>query len=82
MRWSPFGSRRLSTIVVITSYSIHYTKLYDAQREQVRIYTAARDRRFDEAQAEYELELKTDFGDALVGQSESALLAAKSYNFV
>ena len=49
-----------------------------AQREQVRIFTAARDRRFDQAQAEYELELKTDFGDALVGQSESALLAAKT----
>ena len=31
-----------------------------------------------EAQAEYDLELKTDFGDALVGQSESALLAART----
>ena len=49
-----------------------------AQREQVKIFTAARDRRFDQAQAEYELELKTDFGDALVGQSESALLAART----
>jgi len=49
-----------------------------AQREQVKIYTTARDRRFDQAQAEYELELKTDFGDALVGQSESTLLAART----
>jgi outer membrane protein TolC len=49
-----------------------------AQREQVKIFTAARDRRFERAQAEYELELKTDFGDALVGQSESSLLAART----
>jgi outer membrane protein TolC len=49
-----------------------------AQREQVRIYTEARDRNFERAQAEYELQLKTDFGDALVGQSESDLLAART----
>jgi outer membrane protein TolC len=49
-----------------------------AQREQVKIYTEARERNFERAQAEYELELKTDFGDALVGQSESALLAART----
>ena len=49
-----------------------------AQRDQVKIFTAARDRDFDRAQAEYELELKTDFGDALVGQSESLLLAART----
>jgi outer membrane protein TolC len=49
-----------------------------AQREQVNVFTASRDRNFDRAQAVYELELKTDFGDALVGQSESALLAART----
>jgi outer membrane protein TolC len=49
-----------------------------AQREQVKIFADSRDRNFDRAQAVYELELKTDFGDALVGQSESALLAART----
>jgi outer membrane protein TolC len=49
-----------------------------AQREQVKKFTEYRDLNFDRAQAEYELELKTDFGDALVGQSESALLAART----
>jgi len=49
-----------------------------AQREQVQTFTEYRDLNFDRAQAEYELELKTDFGDALVGQSESALLAART----
>jgi outer membrane protein TolC len=49
-----------------------------AQREQVKIFSASRDRNFDQAQAEYELQLKTDFGDALVGQSESALLGART----
>ncbi len=33
---------------------------------------------FDRAQARYELELETDFGDALVGQSESQLLNART----
>ncbi len=49
-----------------------------AQREQVEIFTRSRALNFDRAQAEYELELKTDFGDALVGQSESALLHAQT----
>jgi outer membrane protein TolC len=49
-----------------------------AQREQVKIFADSRERNFDRAQAEYELELKTDFGDALVGQSESALLGART----
>jgi outer membrane protein TolC len=49
-----------------------------AQREQVEIFTRSRTLNFDRAQAEYELELKTDFGDALVGQSESALLRAQT----
>ena len=49
-----------------------------AQREQVTIFTRSRALNFDRAQAEYELEVKTDFGDALVGQSESALLRAQT----
>jgi len=49
-----------------------------AQRQQVDIFTQSRALNFDRAQAEYELELKTDFGDALVGQSESALLRAQT----
>lgn len=49
-----------------------------AQREQVKVFSNSRDRNFDRAQAVYELELKTDFGDALVGQSESALRAART----
>jgi outer membrane protein TolC len=49
-----------------------------AQREQVRTFTDYRDLNFDRAQALYEMEFKTDFGDALVGQSESALLAART----
>jgi outer membrane protein TolC len=49
-----------------------------AQRQQVDIVTESRTLNFDRAQAEYELELKTDFGDALVGQSESALLRAQT----
>ena len=49
-----------------------------AQREQVKVFSDSRDRNFERAQAVYELELKTDFGDALVGQSESALLAART----
>jgi hypothetical protein len=52
-----------------------------AQREQVAVFTQSRMLNFDRAQAEYEMELKTDFGDALVGQSESALLRAQTeYN--
>jgi len=49
-----------------------------AQREQVAIFSRSRALNFDRAQAEYELEFKTDFGDALVGQSESALLHAQT----
>jgi hypothetical protein len=49
-----------------------------AQREQVEVLTTSRALNFDRAQAEYELELKTDFGHALVGQSESALLRAQT----
>ncbi|MEZ5541828.1 MAG: TolC family protein [Pseudomonadota bacterium] len=49
-----------------------------AQREQVEVFTRSRALNFDRAQAEYELELKTDFGHALVGQSESALLRAQT----
>ncbi len=49
-----------------------------AQREQVEIFTRSRALNFDRAQAEYELDLKTDFGEALVGQSESALLHAQT----
>jgi hypothetical protein len=49
-----------------------------AQQQQVDIVTQSRALNFDRAQAEYELELKTDFGDALVGQSESALLRAQT----
>ena len=48
------------------------------QQQQVDIFTESRALNFDRAQAEYELELKTDFGDALVGQSESALLRAQT----
>jgi len=48
------------------------------QQQQVEIFTQSRSLNFDRAQAEYELELKTDFGDALVGQSESALLRART----
>jgi outer membrane protein TolC len=52
-----------------------------AQREQVEVFTQSRLLDFDRAQAEYEMELKTDFGDALVGQSEAALLRAQTeYN--
>ena len=49
-----------------------------AQQQQVDTFTQSRELDFDRAQAEYELELKTDFGDALVGQSESALLRAQT----
>lgn len=49
-----------------------------AQREQVQVFSESRSLNFDRAQAEYELDLKTDFGDALVGQSESALLKART----
>ena len=49
-----------------------------SQQQQVDIFTQSRALNFDRAQAEYELELKTDFGDALVGQSESALLRART----
>jgi outer membrane protein TolC len=49
-----------------------------AQQQQVDIFTESRALNFDRAQAEYELELKTDFGDALAGQSESALLRAQT----
>lgn len=48
------------------------------QQQQVDIFTRSRSLNFDRAQAEYELELKTDFGDAMVGQSESALLRAQT----
>jgi outer membrane protein TolC len=52
-----------------------------AQREQVKVVTESHSLNFDRAQAEYEMDLKTDFGDALVGQSESALLQAQTeYN--
>lgn len=49
-----------------------------AQREQVRVFARSRALNFDRAQAEYEMELKTDFGTALVGQSEVALLQAQT----
>jgi len=49
-----------------------------AQREQVTVFARSRALDFDRAQAEYELEVKTDFGTALVGQSESALLRAQT----
>lgn len=49
-----------------------------AQREQAKVFSDARERDFDLAQAEYELELNTDFGDSLVGQSDSALLIART----
>jgi outer membrane protein TolC len=48
------------------------------QREQVDIFRHSRELNFDRAQAEYELERRTDFGHALVGQSESALLRART----
>jgi len=52
-----------------------------AQRQQVEVFMQSRMLDFDRAQAEYEMELKTDFGDALVGQSEAALLRAQTeYN--
>lgn len=54
------------------------TRTLLAQREQVDIFTRSRALNFDRAQAEYELEVKTDFGHALVGQSESALLRART----
>jgi outer membrane protein TolC len=49
-----------------------------AQREQVEVFAHSRRLNFDRAQAEYEMELKTDFGDALAGQSESELLRAQT----
>lgn len=49
-----------------------------AQREQVRVSSDFRALDFDRAQALYELQVKTDFGDALVGQSKAALLAART----
>lgn len=49
-----------------------------AQREQVSVSHDFRSLDFDRAQALYELEVKTDFGDALVGQSKAALLAART----
>lgn len=49
-----------------------------AQQQQVDAFTQSLALNFDHAQAEYELELKTDFGDALIGQSESVLLRARS----
>ncbi|MDX1696853.1 MAG: TolC family protein [Thiohalobacterales bacterium] len=49
-----------------------------AQREQVSVFRQSRQLNFDLAQAEYEMQLKTDFGHALVGQSESALLDAET----
>jgi len=48
------------------------------QREQVKVFAESRQLNFDRAQAEYEMELKTDFGDALVGQSQSELLRAQN----
>jgi outer membrane protein TolC len=48
------------------------------QREQVKVFAESRQLNFERAQAEYEMELKTDFGDALVGQSESELLRAQT----
>jgi outer membrane protein TolC len=49
-----------------------------AQREQAKVFSDARERDFDLAQAEYELDLNTDFGDSLVGQSDAALLIART----
>jgi len=49
-----------------------------AQRQQVGVFRDSRQLNFDLAQAEYEMQLKTDFGHALVGQSESALLEAET----
>lgn len=49
-----------------------------AQREQVGVFRQSRQLNFELAQAEYEMQLKTDFGHALVGQSESALLDAET----
>jgi len=49
-----------------------------AQREQVRVSSDFRALDFDRAQALYELEVTTDFGDALVGQSKVALLSART----
>ncbi len=49
-----------------------------AQRQQVQVGTDYRALDFDRAQALYELQVKTDFGTALVGQSRAALLAAQT----
>ncbi len=49
-----------------------------AQRQQVEVSTDYRALDFDRAQALYELQVKTDFGTALVGQSRAALLAAQT----
>ncbi len=49
-----------------------------AQREQVSVNAEFRSLDFDRAQALYELEVTTDFGNALVGQSKAALLDART----
>lgn len=49
-----------------------------AQRERVEVFTDFRELDFDQAQARYELELETDFGETLVSQSEAALLRAQT----
>ena len=49
-----------------------------AQREQVKVSHDYRSLDFDRAQALYELQVKTDFGESLVGQSKAALLAART----
>lgn len=49
-----------------------------ARQEQDRVVTEFNRLNFDRSQARYELEMETDFGDALVGQSESALQRART----
>jgi outer membrane protein TolC len=49
-----------------------------AQREQARVRTDYRDLYLDRSRAEYELELKTDLGDAMVQQTAARLFAARA----
>ena len=65
----------LRQIVLETWQEIQMLK---AQREQVTALTEFKLLDFDRARAFYELDLETDFGTALVGQSEAALQEGKT----
>ncbi len=48
-----------------------------AQRQQAEVFTEYRELALDRSRARYELDLETNFGDSLVGQSEARLFAAR-----